>query len=247
MAYGFIIQRMTELKGGREFGRSATLGPEGTDFLDKPLSEQVIEMGWSHACPVVDEVIKEYGPEWTLKRYAECNFVFGLIVESAKDLNPDLYRQLTTPTPRIEGEKPGREFKPELIPDNFYKEMSPLSTPWGYALPRVIIEEMGRGENNKDRTQKRILKSLNLIDKTVKSSKTPIELLVKMSEAVVKLDANPKDVLSHVLANGILIEEGTKTMFDEIKSRIDRFAPVLRETYNAMSEEDRKAAGIINF
>ena len=110
---------MTELKGGREFGRSTLLGDNGADFFNKSLTDQVTEMGWSHACPVVDEVAKEYGPEWTLKRYAECNFVFGLIVESARDLNPELYRQLTSPVPRLEGEKPGKEFKSELIPSNF--------------------------------------------------------------------------------------------------------------------------------
>ena len=238
---------MPETKGGREFGRSDFLGPEGEAFLSKPLSEQVVDMGWSHACPVIDEVTKEYGPEWTLKRYAECNFVFGLIVESARDLNPELFKQLTSPVKRLEGEKPGREFKPELIPSNFYEEMSPLSTPWGYALPRVVIEEMGRGENNKDRTQKRILKALNLVDKAVKVSKSPEELLVKLSELVSKADANPKAVLSHVIANGILVEEGTKTMFEEIKHRIGKSAPILRGAYNSMSAEERKAEGIINF
>lgn len=223
------------------------MGAEGASFFDKPLNEQVIEMGWSHACPVVDEVIKEFGPEWTLKRYAECNFVFGLIVESARDLNPELYTLLTTPVVRLEGEKPGREFKPELIPSNFYKEMSPLSTPWGYALPRVVIEEMGRGENNKDRTQKRLLKSLSMIDKGVKTSKTPVELLVNLAEQASKLDANPSAVLSHTLANGILVEEGCKTMFDEIKAKIDKSATVLRKTYNSMTPDERKAEGIINF
>jgi len=238
---------MPELKADREFGRGTFLGDKGSAFFGKPLTDQVMEMGWSHACPVVDDVTKEFGPEWTLKRYAECNFVFGLIVESAKDLNPELHKQLTTPVTRLEGEKPGKEFNPSLIPDNFYKEMSPLSTPWGYALPRVIIEEMGRGENNKDRTQKRILKSLSLIDKAVKGSKTPDELLVKMAEQASKLDVNPKAVLSHVLANGILVEEGCKTMFDDIKQRINKSAPTLREAYDSMSTEERQSEGIINF
>lgn len=238
---------MTELKAGREFGRSTFLGEQGANFFNKPLVDQVTEMGWSHACPVIDEVIKDYGPEWTLKRYAECNFVFGLVVESARDLNPKLYEQLTTPVARLEGEKPGREFKQELIPDGFYEKMSPLSTPWGYAIPRVVIEEMGRGENNKDRTPKRLLKSLSMIDKAVKTSKTPVELLVKLSEQSARLDADPKAVLSHVLANGILVEEGCKTMFDEIKAKIDKSAPTIKQAYDSMSNEERTKEGIINF
>lgn len=125
--------------------------------------------------------------------------------------------------------------------------MSPLTTPWGYALPRIIIEEMGRGENNKDRTQKRLLKSLRVIEKTVKTSKTPIELLVKMAEEVSKLDANPKAVLSHVLSADILQEEGCKTIFYEIKHKIDESAPILRKTYDSMSSDELTAEGIINF
>lgn len=238
---------MTELKSGREFGKGTLLGDKGDNFFKKPLMEQVVEVGWSHACPVVDEVVKEYGLEWTLKRYAECNFVFGLIVESARDLNPKLHGQLTTSVQRLEGEKPYKEFNPERIPNYFYNEMSPMSTPWGYALPRVIIEEMGRGENNRDRTQKRILRSLSIIDKTVKSSKTPSELLVKMAEQVSKLDADPKAVLSHVLSNGILVEEGCKTMFDDIKRQIDRSAFLLKRTYDSMSKDERSKEGIINF
>ncbi len=112
---------MGEIKHGRKFGAATFLGDSGEGFTNKPLREQVLEIGWSHACPVIDEVVTEYGPEWTLKRYAECNFVFGLIVESARDLNPDLCRQLTTPVKRLDGEKPGKEFNPEFIPDNFYE------------------------------------------------------------------------------------------------------------------------------
>jgi len=238
---------MEAKKSGREFGFGTFLGDLGEGFVDKSINEQVLEMGWSHACPVVDEVAKEYGPEWTLKRYAECNFVFGLVAEAARDINPKLHKLLTTSVPRLENELPGRNFKPELIPESFAKKMSPLSTPWGYAIPRVIIEEMGRGKNNSDRTPERILKALNLVDKAVESSETPIELLVNLSESVSKLDADPKAVLSHTLALGIPQEEGCKIMFNEIKQRIDKSAPTLRKAYNAMQPEERNKEGIINF
>lgn len=54
-----------ELRYHREFGKGTLLGDEGGNFFDKPINQQVMEMGWSHACPVVDEVVKKYGPEWT--------------------------------------------------------------------------------------------------------------------------------------------------------------------------------------
>lgn len=236
-----------EEKRGREFGFGTLLGDSGEKFVEKSLKNQVLEMGWSHACPIIDEVAKEHGSEWTLKRYAECNFVFGLVTEAARDINPDLYKLLTTPVPRLENELPWRRFKPNLIPKSFYKEMSPLSTPWGYAIPRVIIEEMGRGKNNSDRTPKRILKALSLIDKAVKSSETPIELLVNLSESVSRFDADPKVVLSHTLAAGVLQEGGCMTVFNEIKQRINKHAPILRKAYNEMSAEEKLKGGILVF
>lgn len=238
---------MNEQKGGRDFGTGTFLGDNGQDFFSKPIEVQVEEMGWSHACPVVDEVVSKHGAEWTLKRYAECNFVYGVILETAQKFNPNLYQRLTEPVKRMVSEVPGRSFNMRFIPQDFPKEMSPLSTPWGYALPRVIIEEMGRGENNKDRTELRILRALSIIESGVKKSKSPVELLVRTAEMVTHLDADPKTVLSHVLSQGILEEEGTKIAFGEIKRRIGQWAPNLKKTYDSMTSEERIELGIINF
>ena len=126
---------MTEFRYDREFGRGTLLGDKGDNFFSKPLDQQVLEIGWSHACPVVDKVVKEYGPEWTLK----------------------------------------------------------------------------------------------------------------ISEAVSKQDANPRAVLAHTLSKNILLEEGCRSIFGEIKRRIDKSAPNLRETYNSMLPAQREAEDIINF
>jgi hypothetical protein len=239
---------MKENRFDREFGTGTFLGDSGDRFYKRPMSYKVVSMGWSHACPVINDVVKEFGPEWTLKRYSECNFVFGIVAEAAKKFNPDLHKLLTSPVPRIKSEVPGKgHFHPRFVPKSFNEEMFPLSTPWGFAIPRVIIEEMGRGKDNADRTQKRILKAMNLIDKTVKSSKSPIELLVKLSESVSKIDADPKTVLSHVLSEDILNEEGCKNIFGFIKQTIDSSAPILRKTYESMSPQERSERRIINF
>lgn len=238
---------MNEQKGGRNFGTGTFLGEVGIGFFDQAIDVQVEQMGWSHACPVIDEVVSKYGAEWTLKRYAETNFVFGVIASEAKKHRPGLHDQLTQPVKRLENEVPGRSFNMRFIPEAFPKEMSPLSTPWGYALPRIIVEQMGRGENNKDRNQLRIIRALSVIESGVKKSRNPIELMVRMGEMVTHLDADPKAVLSHILAQGILEEEGTKQIFNEIKRRIDQWAPNLKKTYDSMTPEKRTELGIINF
>jgi hypothetical protein len=239
---------MTEaanMRYGREFGKGTLLGDTGIEFFNQPIEQQVREMGWSHACPVIDQVAKEYGPEWTLHRYAECNFVFGLIAESAKNLNPNLHIQLTHAVGRLPDEPVGVITK--FTPESHKTKMSPLSTPWGYALPRVVIEQMGRGEGNKDRTQTRVLSSLDIIEKAVKNSTNPIELVVKISETVSNTDADPKAVLSHLLCAGVLQEENCITMFKDIVSEMKKSAPMLTKTYEGMSSEDRKKLGVVDF
>lgn len=134
---------MTEFKYGRMFGRGRTFGD---NFFDKNIHEQIKEVGWSHACPVVSEVVRDFGPVWTLHRYAECNFVFGVILEIARENKPELYSQLIESVSRLKNEEPRKDLDKQFIPTDFYQQMSPLSTPWGYALPRVAIEQLNKWE-----------------------------------------------------------------------------------------------------
>lgn len=234
------------------------------DFLELPLEEQVLRLGWSHACPVVEDVIQAYGNAWakdhpnalpseireqgllmTRARYAECNFVFGLVLESARKLNPALFEQLESPVERLPGELFGIPDS-KFVPDSTKKMMAPLSTLWGYALPRVIIEEMGRGENNKFRTPGRMLKSLNMIDQAVKSSKDPIVLVVKLAEMAAKNEGDPKEILSHLLSAGILKEENCKTMFKEVVKTMHKRAKILSKVYDLLSPEEFKDFDIVS-
>lgn len=253
-----------EIRYDRTYG-DATFAGSVSDFFEKPLEEQVRIMGWSHACPVIDDVVKAYGDEWrqthpggtedevlragmekTLARYAECNFMFGLIAEAAKDTNPALYDQLRRAVPRLPNEPPGK-VDAKHVPKSFQAEMSPLSTPWGYALPRVLIEEMGRGEKRIDRTPARMMKALELIDAIVPMCKTPIELIVKLSEEVANDKADPKMVLYHLLSDDILKEENCSTLFKEVIDEIEHTAPTLSALYKSMSFKDRKDLGIVDF
>jgi len=239
---------MSETRYGRRYGNGTLFGNEGDGFFRKNQIRKVYEIGYSHACPVVDRMLEIFGPDWILHRYAECNFVWGLVIELAKKNNPDLYEKLTNPVNRLEGEKPGEGyFNPKLVPECFYNEMSPLSTPTGFGLPREVIELMGRGENNKDRNHKGTFAALNILEKAIKTSDTPNELLVKVAEQVVRKGADPRAVLSHVLSADLLKEEGCTKMFIEIKNLIDNRAPILKRVYNQMSLEEKEKLGIVCF
>lgn len=254
-----------DIRYGREFGKGALLGDQGDNFFQKPIEDQVRELGWSHACPVVDEVIRNYGDEFAQKhieakpedihrggaelaraRYAECNFVYGSIINTALELNRPLYEKLVKPVPRLENEPDG-DHGLEFVPKSHLKQMSPMSTPVGYALPRVVIEQMGRGEKNSERTPERMQKALEIVEEAIKVSKTPIELVIKLSEDVSKLDADPKSVLYHLLSAGILHEENCVTMFKDIIAEMRKSAPVLTEAYDAMSSKEKQELDIVEF
>jgi hypothetical protein len=254
-----------DIRYGREFGKGTFLGNEGDNFHQRPIEDQVKALGWSHACPVVDEVIINYGEKWARKhpgstqddirhggaelaraRYAECNFIFGLIVETARELNEPLYDVLSEPVTRLENEPDG-DHGSEHVPDSHLEQMAPMSTPIGYALPRVAIEQMGREDKNTERTPERMLKALDAIEEAVKESKTPVELVVRLSEMVSTMDANPKDVLYHLLSAEILREENCTTMFKDMISEMRDSAPTLTKIYDEMPSSEKKELDIVEF
>ncbi|MCX6726648.1 MAG: hypothetical protein NTY75_02405, partial [Candidatus Shapirobacteria bacterium] len=156
------------IRWGRKFGYGTFLGNKGEKYFQEDIEKRVRKMAWSHACPVVEKVVKEYGPEWTEKRYAECNLFFGLITDEAAGCNFPLYFNLLQPVDRLPEETADPNINKKNVPLTFWRQMSPLSTPWGYALPRVLIEQFGRGENNKDRTAERITKGLQILEDEVR-------------------------------------------------------------------------------
>lgn len=114
------------------------------------------------------------------------------------------------------------------VPSSHDRQMSPLSTPWGYALPRVFIEQAGRREQ---RTWKRYSKAIDFLEKAIQKSETPIELLAIFSELAIKTDADPVLILGHIFAPGIVLEENCRTMYNQIAEMLRRRAPKLWAYY----------------
>jgi hypothetical protein len=255
-------QSRAEIWKGRGFGEGTLVGDRGDGFFGLALRQQVEEMGWSHGCPVVPDVIAKYGREWAegkegameaeirqagmemaLARYAECNFWFGYICEAAK-INPNLYKQLTSPTARREDEPDGQHSQ-DLVPRSHVREMSPMSTPAGYALARILIEQKGRDPDQpKEETQKRLQKGLEILDDLIPKRQNPNELAVRLAGAVCQADAGPEAVLSHLLPEGILREENCQSLFDDLVLRLREAAPKLYGVYRNISRERRRGLGM---
>ncbi len=243
---GWISPRRLEayinviFKTQTDFGRGKFMGNNPGILLLTP--EQRLQVSaWRHACPRPGEVSREYGLEWTRQRYDECDFVFSsLIIKQAKD-KPGLYQLLTSSVPRLPNEPMGYH-EADIVPESHQTEMSPLSTPWGYALPRVFIEIAGRGQ---ERSPDKYLKALDMLNEAVQKSNTPVELLANLSETAIKSGVTAEKILGHIFAPGILEEENCITMFNQIADSTRQYAPTLWEYYSKLPIAQRKKLGLI--
>lgn len=229
-----------KFRADQDFGRGIFLGDD-RNILSLSPEERLMVSAWRHACPRPQEVSRNYGLEWTRQRYDECDFVFSSLIVRHSESKPKLYRQLTASVQRLPGEPIGVH-ESGAVPLSHQTEMSPLSTPWGFALPRVFIEQAGR---NQHRNWDRYEKAITLLDEAISQSTAPIELLANLSELVVKADADPMSVLSHVFEPGILEEENCRTMYNQIAEAVEQKAPTLWAQYTSLSQEEREKAGII--
>lgn len=237
MAKSFDIDKFTLPEN---FGRGTFLGNDAS-IDDLSPENRLIVSAWRHACPRRNEVSRKYGTEWTRQRYDECDFVFSsLIVEHSRN-KPGLYQQLTASVKRLLGEPMGYH-EDNTVPEFHKSEMSPLSTPWGYALPRIFIEQSGRG---KERNWERYDKALDILDEAIYLSDTPIELLANLGKLAVDGDAKVDAVVNHIFEAGILDEENCRTMYNQIAEMIQQKAPKLWTYYSSLSIEKRRSEGLI--
>ena len=224
------------------FGKGYFLG-NNPGILDLSSEKMVYVLAWWHACTGRREVINEYGLDWTLKRYAECNYSTGEIIDMARR-KPFLYWTLTTSIRRESSEQIDlNSFEKRAVPDSHLKIMSPLSRPEGYALPRVLIEIKGRGS---DRSPERYFRAIDMLEDAIDISSDSIQLLSELSKRAVNSGVDAKIILGHVLASGIMDEENCKKIYQEIIGDLKVNAPVVWDCYNSLSSEERMANGIIN-
>ncbi len=232
---------------GRYFGRGTLFGDRNDKYFLPPYSTTpafiAIELAWSNGCPQAQSFIDK-DPKLMMLRYAETNFWFGYILETTKILNPGLYNQLVNPTYRKNNEPVGK-FEASSVPPSHETQISPMSGLYGYALPRLLIEIIGR---NEPRSQKRMLAALEILDFCVSKSKlrTPSELLADLSNNAVSFGVDKDMVLHHVFPIGILTEENCRKTFKEFTELLRQTSPSLYEHYQSMTPARRKELELIS-
>lgn len=236
-------------RNGRNFGGATLIGDHADDygFFDKDIRGKSLDMGWSHACVIAAELTNPnhptLGPDLMLKRYGETNFWFGYILAESAKFNPQIFANLNQSIPRKEGEPVGI-FEVTSVPLAHLTKMFPMSRIYGYALPRVHIEAMGRGEA---RNQERALRAIQALDEAVGESSSPAELLAVLSEKSLEFGADAKKILSHILPSGVLNEENCLTDYQEIAEQLKLKAPTIWKVYASMTTQEKESVGVAEF
>lgn len=122
--------------------------------------------------------------------------------------------------------------------------MAPRATTWGYALPRVAIEQAGRLGQSRD--QKRFFKAMDILDASVINSSSPNELLALLAEKAIENDADPIAVLGHIFAKEIPEEHGSLRPLRKIAKKIEEKAPKLWRKYKRLSPGEKDKNNIVN-
>ncbi|MBN8550450.1 MAG: hypothetical protein J0M12_14140 [Deltaproteobacteria bacterium] len=206
-------------------------------------------LAFSHGCPIPDLVEQEYGAAWALARYASCNFVYKHIILGEAAAKPDqtLFERLHAGLLRAPGELPPPR-NPAFVPPDYHIRMCGMGTPWGYAAPRIFLEQLGDLEAQEraivDPEGQRFDQALRVLENAVSLSEEPIPFLVRFAEGVVEEKADRTAVLSHLLSLDFYREENCPSVAALVRQEIELRAPRLWRSYCGLSVAERRRAGI---
>lgn len=216
------------------------LSPED-DALELAPRDLARRLGYVAGCPVVERLTDPEntqpgrGSEAMIERYGEVSFWFGELVRHLKERDIELGTEMTWPVAREAADKERMTaFDEASIPDDHFERMRPLGTLYGYALPRIMIEEMrGREDSAQDKVsiQDRMAGGIEAFEDVSDDSNDLYELTAKFGEAIAQLDGDPQAILGHILPPGWLEEHGATWMFNDMREAVKKHAPTLWQEY----------------
>jgi hypothetical protein len=225
---------------GREFGDGRVMvTPTLEEFFEQSKVEQAKQLGWSDACPVVQSLLSTREPSELASRYAQVNFWYSFILEKVgRDSN--IAAEISGPIQRQENEPLGKRDE-GYVPSESGAYMIGVGTPYGYALPRTLLEHIGTDEGEK---KERVLEAMKCLDTAISSSKTASELLVNFGEALVSAGANPKQLLKHIVSTGKIKEDNCFSVYNQIFEAMKKSAPSLWSIYSTLTISEKEALHI---
>lgn len=223
-------------------------GRMNLDNLPVTIDEQARYFGERVGCPVVPALIKGRGPEAMAKRYGEILFYYGYILKVISSLRPDIAKQISEPVARDDSENLV-DFDDEWIPP-WNKDIIPgTETPWGFALPRLMISYATDSHGFDEPRVDSWVRALTILDKVVEELKNDDkanELMVKFAESLVSAGASAEIILKRTISAGKMRQDSMEKRFREIIKVMSQHAPVLWETYKNLDADRRDELGIAN-
>lgn len=231
----------SDSRSGINFGERRLLPETDTNFINLPLEDQVKHLAWSEGCPVMNKVIDRAGLKVARDRYGEVIFASRIVLSQAELHNPELSIQLKQGLKRKDREPVG-EHEPTSVPMSHLTEISTPNTPWGYSLPRILVEQFG---NKSERNQGRMQKGIQILERSIKKADSPLSLIAIFSNNVVKAFPSIIDsVLKRTFSSGYLKEENTFELYGELLTEIKKHSPMLYKRYTELSSEEKADKGI---
>jgi len=237
-------------RNDRMYADHILIGDNGDNFFSKSYLEKALDQGWSEGCPVAISLTKEpteggRGAVIMANRYGEVNFWFGYIVQTLNKTKPWLSYPLTSAIPRLPNEPIGKHDE-NWIPKKLNGFI--LNTPYGYSLPRVLINFINC--NKEDHLiyakQNRLIRALDAFDVAISNSKNIIELVVQFTNELVIRGGDEKLLIKNIIPNVKIKEDNCHTTYKEIARVMEHSTPNLWRTYSAMSSQERSELGIAN-
>jgi hypothetical protein len=159
------------------------------------------------------------GIDWMIDRFKKVNLLTQWMWARAEVINPKLYELLTLPVQRKR--EPGIYDKGN-VPKSYHKFIPPVSTPTGWAAPRMFL----------------LLKPpLNtVVDKCLVASSAPQMLLAVLAENIYAMGIDSKSIIELVLKKHILDEQNNPEMYFDVIDQLQIHAP--RMWQNLMPQID---------
>lgn len=230
--------------------------PPTPDFFKLPDLVQTYIMEYAQGCGVPSHSIDNNGLAFMLYRSGETNSFFGVIKSRAKKLNSKLYYEMSRPKKRLKTEpRPENILDTKSVPIITHERYAtpreskdyifPTQTIFGYSGSRVLIEIMGRSGS---RTDEMMLVAMNVLDKVLKDKKVKsyASFIAVLANEAIHNGAHPIAVLSHILVNGILKEQGCVQDYRHLALEIRKHSPRLWAVFVSLDSKTRGHNGIID-
>lgn len=221
-----------------EFGKGNFVGyiMNNQSFFELPPADQARLLGQRCGCPVVEELIDKRGPDKMIDRYGEVNFWYGYLAREMEQLNKPLYEKFVQPVERRDDEKPGW-YEPQSVPENYTEVMAPINALPAFALPRLLIDHIGSGDQKE--IEQRMVSGLSVVEDAMKSSRNAFELLAKTAEGFAQGGDDRIGIIQQILGQGWVKEHNAYSMVGKAKSALRTHAPSVWSVYRQLSFDDK--------